>query len=162
MLTPDQINLIIAIGTLITAIATVILAVVTRNTVIQARKDSRGDFLLRLDEAFRYYQPVHSKLRPKGEWHDGLGGPQSREEWIAVEGYMGLFERVQILVEQKVIDIATVERLYGYRISNIVANTVIRDAKLTGDVRNDWSDFVKLQEAVEKARAVRRQLSKSH
>lgn len=157
MLTPDQINLAIAIGTLITAIATIIVAFVTWATVQQAKKDSRGDFFLRLDEAFRYYQPVHSKLRPRGEWAGNFGGPVSNEDWIAVEGYMGLFERVQVLVEQKVIDIATVERLYGYRISNIVANTVIRKAKLTGPVRDDWDDFIKLQEAVEEARKVRKQ-----
>jgi hypothetical protein len=162
MLTPDQINLFIAIGTLITAFATIILALVTQATVRQAKKDSRGDFLLRLDEAFRYYQPIHSKLRPKGPWAGNSGGPESNEDWIAVEGYMGLFERVQILIEQKVIDIATIERLYGYRVSNIVANTIIYNEKLTGPLRNDWSDFVKLWEAVEKARAIRKQTSKPH
>src|SRR5947199_6145441 len=106
MQTQDYINLGIVLGTLITAIATVILALVTQASVREGRRNSRGDFLLRLDEAFRHHQDIHAKLRPGGPWSGQTGGPVSREDWIAVESYMGLFERIQVLVEQKVVDAA--------------------------------------------------------
>ena len=107
------------------------------------RNTSRATFLLVLDEAFGQHREVHSLLRPGGAWAGSGQGPENPDEWIAVEDYMGLFERIEVLVEGGVLDASLVDRLYGYRISNIVANPVIRRAKLI-DGKAGWTDFLML------------------
>lgn len=71
----------------------------------QFSKITRGEFLLHLDEMFQQHQQVHLQLRPGGEWADGSAGPKEKEEWSIVERYMGLFERINILVSDGIVDI---------------------------------------------------------
>lgn len=122
----------------------------------EGQKIAYGDFLLRLDEAFQRHQDVHTKLRPGGEWSklgpDGKwrekeDGPEFPKEGPAVEGYMGLFERVQLLRAKDLIDIDTVNRLYGYRLFNIVENSTIYEEKLV-KLGYGWIDFIKLWKAL--------------
>src|SRR5690606_16025530 len=110
----------------LTAIATAVGVILTGGGLIfagwqlrDARRVAEGEFLLKLDEMFRHHQEVHLALR-KGKWSVGVSGPETNEEWAAVDAYMGLFERVHLLIERKIIDKETVERLYGYRIQNIL------------------------------------------
>ena len=73
------------------------------------------------------------------------------EAWADVDGYMGLFEMVKVLVDGKVIDLVTVNRLYGYRITNIVRNEKIRQQKLDNPAtRSDWHDFIELAKALKR------------
>lgn len=96
-----------------------------------AKKIAQGDFLLHLDEMFRRHDRVHRRLRPGGDWHLSQDGPANADEWADVDSYMGLFERIKILVDNNIIDLDTIERLYGYRIYNIVANDTIREQKIS-------------------------------
>ena len=58
--------------------------------------------------------------------------------------YMGLFERIYIFVEKGIIDdIDIINRLYGYRVRNIVANNIIRKEKLVKEA-DSWTDFIEL------------------
>ncbi|MCW5849379.1 MAG: hypothetical protein KIT87_04825 [Anaerolineae bacterium] len=116
-----------------------------------AQRTAKGDFLLRLDEAFQRHQEVHRRLRPGGDWADSGQGPESVEEWIAVEQYMGLFERIKTMIDDGIVDLATIDRLYGYRVLNIVANDQIRQAKLEY-AAEDWSDFLSLLQAIKTRR----------
>jgi len=115
-----------------------------------AQKSARGEFLLRLDEMFKEHVEVHTRLRPGGVWTEASNGPRSVEDWVAVERYMGLFERIKILVDDGVIDLDTVDRMYGYRVFNIVENKTIY-AKLV-DESEDWRDFLGLWQALMKNR----------
>jgi hypothetical protein len=63
---------------------------------------------------------------------------------------MGLFERVAVLTELRLVKIQVVRRLYGYRMVNIWANDVIREAKLVQSM-SAWGDFIRLTEQLEKA-----------
>lgn len=111
------------------------------------QKAARGDFLLRLDEAFRYHQEVHVKLRFGGAYPEVVGALEFPKDWPAIESYMGLFERIQVLVEEKIIDIDVVDRLYGYRLFNIVNNPIIHQVKLV-ELGDGWIDFIKLWKAL--------------
>jgi hypothetical protein len=109
----------------------------------ESRLASRGGFLLELDDAFVRHGDIHRRLRPGGDWAGTGRGPDTADEWIAVEDYMGLFERIEVLIEGGILDAALVDRLYGYRVSNIVANRTIRQTKLI-DGRKGWTDFLRL------------------
>jgi len=58
---------------------------------------------------------------------------------------MGLFERVKVLIDDGIIDANTVNRLYGYRITNIVSNAAIQEEKLVKEA-GSWKDFIELRQ----------------
>jgi hypothetical protein len=112
---------------------------------------ARGQFLLSLHERFREHDPIHLRLRSRSTdfawWADDQ---PTRAEWAAVEAYMGLFERVWVLVKDGSIDIEVIDRLYGYRVRNIVKNDRIRAAKLENSaLARDWVDFIELWRALD-------------
>ena len=107
------------------------------------RNSARASFLLELDASFANHLDVHRRLRPGGDWAGTGAGPTTADEWIGVEEYMGLFERIEVLIEGGVLDVALVDRLYGYRVSNVVANPVIREQKLIAGAAG-WRDFLSL------------------
>jgi len=139
---------IAAIATAVGIILTGVGLIFTGMQVRDARRIAQGEFLLRLDELFRTHHAVHVRLRPGGEWTGSEKGPQSPAEWAEVEAYMGLFERINLLIERKIVDKEIIDRLYGYRIRNIVANDAIRQAKLVS-ARASWRDFVNLCELLD-------------
>ena len=151
----DHIAASTAIGTLITGIITafaVIAAFIAgyyaKGQLDEAKKTAYGDFLLHLDEMFRYYESVHTKLHPKGNWSKGKHSPETVEDWVAVSGYMGLFERIQLLLENDIIkELDTADRLYGYRLFNIVKQPIIYHDMLV-ERGSGWIGFIKLWEAL--------------
>ena len=117
----------------------------------EAKKVARGEFLLHLDEMFKQHYQTHIRLRPGGDWGNGKTGPINLEEWVAVEQYMGLFERINVLVEDRIIDIDTIDRLYGYRVINILGNEIIKHSKLEIESES-WQHFIKLGNAIKNIR----------
>jgi len=101
---------------------------------------------------FRYHEKVHRLLRPGGDWSKPGSGPgdDNSEEWADVDSYLGLFERIKILVDDKVVNLKTIYDFYGYRLFNIVANEKIRREKLEKDEKVRWQNFTKLWKALEK------------
>ena len=129
-----------------------------------SEKVAQGDFLLRLDVAFWRHYKIHKLLRPGGDWSVPGKGPECAEDWADVEAYIGLFERVKVLVDDRIIDLETVNRLYGYRINNIVQNKIISTEKcLTSPEewshlpdeerkKHGWFDFMELWHDLERIR----------
>jgi len=150
--TSDYITLAGSIATTIAAVAAVVALIYARGQINEAQKQLRhsraiahGDFLLRLDEAFQRHTKVHMLLQPDFEWGNNKGGPASAEDWFLVTSYMGLFERVNFLIESEIEELAIVDKLYGYRVYNIVANNVIRRAKLEDkEIARYWEGFIEL------------------
>jgi hypothetical protein len=106
-------------------------------------KTTRARFWLDLRDRFHRFDALHVKLSTNGEWNGSKGGPQSREEWIPVEAYMGLFEHCELMLEDGLLDAKTFRKIYRYRVSLILNNPTIVRAKLI-DHAADWDDFLKL------------------
>ena len=119
-----------------------------RRVAEASRKIAQGEFLLRLEELFQMHLETHKRLRPGGEWAEGRGGPKTNAEWIDTERYMGLFERINALVRDRIVPLDYIDRFYGYRLLNIVANPVIRQAKLV-EQADSWQDFIELWKLIE-------------
>lgn len=153
MLEPSSyIALTESIATAVTAVAALAALVYARGQIQEAQKQlqhshkiSHGDFLLRLDEAFQRHIAVHKLLQPMFKWGNNKGGPVNDEDWFLVTSYMGLLERVNYLVESGVVGIEIIDKLYGYRVYNIVANDAIRKAKLEDPQKAVYyEEFIKL------------------
>jgi len=151
-----------AVGSLATAVSLIFAAKAlsyagrqmqeSRKVAEESKKITRGEFLLRLEEFFSQHIETHMRLRPGGEWSDGVTGPKNASEWGPVERYMGLFERIQVLIDDGIIDLATIDKLYGYRVFNIVENDVIRKTKLEGARAEYWQGFIKLWQGLKEQR----------
>jgi hypothetical protein len=107
-----------------------------------------GQLLLQLDAAFQQHAPVHIKLRPDGPWGEKQGCP-SDKDWPSVEAYLGLFERVKVMIDLGLLEIDPICRFYGYRVGNIWSNNCIRRIKLE-ERAEYWKDFIQLTELLEK------------
>jgi hypothetical protein len=132
-------------------VAAVALVVAARQLTGQ-RRATEAQFLLSLDDAFRSHDATHRKFRPApvekresvGLWHgETAAGPETAEEWADVEAYMGLFERVNVMIEGGLIDADTFEHLYGYRVGNVLSNPRVVTEKLVKRGEG-WVDFIAL------------------
>jgi len=155
--TPDAIALLGSAATAVTAIVAVIALLYAKvqieeaqNQLQQSRKAAHGDFLLRLDEAFQRHNEVHRQLQPAFAWGKdptgrSKGGPSEPEDWFKVSQYMGLFERVNSLLKNETLDLASIDEFYGYRLYNIVSHDTIRAAKLEDPkAARYWEDLIDL------------------
>lgn len=112
----------------ITAVATALAAPVAAVGVVVAAIQLRGqrraaeaqlrttkaEFLLALDDTFRAHRRTHRKFRPPSDterlpqddpegavgiwWGPRARGPETDGDWVDVEAYMGLFERVNVMI----------------------------------------------------------------
>ena len=140
----DTLAVVTSFATAVGALAAVAGILYAAIQLRASRKLAKGQFLLRLDERFDKHDDVNRKLRPSGVWAKPDAGPSSDSEWATVDGYMGLFERINVLVRDGIMDMETVNKLYGYRVRNIAANFRIRQAKLEIE-RHMWHDFIELE-----------------
>ena len=151
---PTTTDVTTAIATLVTGIVTafgvavaIIAGFYARKQVLTSQGIAQGDFLLRLDAAFVAHKDIHAKLRFGGVYPGVVDALDFPKDWPAIESYMGLFERIQVLVEEKIIDIDVVDRMYGYRLYNIINNPIIHEEKFV-KLGNGWRDFIKLWKAL--------------
>jgi hypothetical protein len=128
-----------------------------REQLEQQSQTTRGQFLLALHEQFREHDDIHLRLRnAESDYKWWRGRQPSGKAWAEVEAYMGLLERVWMLVKSNSIDIEVIERLYGYRVVNIVINDKIREEKLNDQATAKyWVDFIELWRALDRAHTER-------
>ena len=159
--------LVPSLGVGVASIALIITAIQVYLNGQQLRRNTevnRGNFWLKLEEMSYRHDDIHLKLRPKGDWtgkneegeYKGPGIGKNEEgkdkspkeqaaEWAQVEDYMGWFEHCKIMLDRGLIDATTFEKIFGYRLGNIVGNPVIVKAKLIEkETRWGWEDFIKL------------------
>ena len=128
-------------------IASIILAVATTSSLIYiarqvsvTRQQTKGQFLLALDEQFERSSAINMSLvrEPKLVPHG--------EQWVEVWRLMSVFERINVMVEDGMLDIALVDRLYGVRLYIVLGNDAIFEhVKSTG---SEWQDFIDICYAV--------------
>lgn len=113
-----------------------------------SRKIARIEFVLRIYEMMQQYNDVHVRLVEKGSW-SGDAGPSTEEEWARVDRYMGLFEPIQMLLEDGLVGIKMVDTLYGHRVLALVRNPVIARRNLR-ERSYRWGRFISLWEALKR------------
>ena len=108
------------------------------------RQQTKGQFLLSLDELFAKSREVYIKLNAEPNFV-----PQGAE-WPQVWALMSVFERISIMVADKILDVGIVERLYGYALMGLVANEAIYQRLLSTGA--EWQDFIELCQRIAKKR----------
>jgi hypothetical protein len=109
-----------------------------------SRDVALGQLLLTFDELLLQYVDVHTRLHPSSPdsaWT--LRDPPSPHEQIRIETYMGLFERLFILIDRETVPVDIAHRFYEYRVGNLVHNEWVLERKLREKARG-WSEFLAL------------------
>ncbi|MEP6985638.1 MAG: hypothetical protein ABI970_08570 [Chloroflexota bacterium] len=101
-----------------------------------ARLQAKGQFLLALDSQFEKYADLTIRLLTEQHFD-----PQGKD-WPEIFGLMSVFERINIMVDDKILDIGLVDRLYGFRLIGILANEGIYQRLLATGA--EWQDFIDL------------------
>lgn len=128
-------------------IASIIVALATTGSLLYiarqvriTRQQTKGQFLLALDEQFEKSVPITVRVVNEP------GFTPTGSEWPQIWRLMSVFERINIMVEDGILDIGLVDRLYGFQVVSLIANDAIYErVKLTGA---EWQDFVDLCHAL--------------
>ena len=115
-------DIVTAFGALLTGVG----LIYTGIQVKLSRRTARSQFLIQLYQLMEQHNEIHARLTGLG-WPDGRRGPETVDEWIMVGRVLGLFEYINILVKDGLVDLDTVDRLYSYRLFHLVNNEVIRN-----------------------------------
>ena len=128
------------LGTLVLAIATTLSLIYISRQVNVTRQQTKGQFLLALDEQLEKFNEITLHLINEPSFMP------AGVQWGQVWRLMSVFERINIMVEDRILDVALVDRLYGFRLIAIIGNDAIFDRlKLSG---GEWQDFIDLCYAV--------------
>ncbi len=109
---------------------------------------------------FKEHDAVHIKLRPAGDWQKGDQDPSTLDDWAAVDAYMGLLERCEVLMRQKSLNPEVFASMFAYRVDNLLAQEAIVGGKLVGDECTHWADFIKLAKRLRDMDALHQDLPK--
>jgi hypothetical protein len=130
-------DVLTAIGAMLTGIG----LIYTGIQVKLSRKTTRSQFLIQLFQLMEQHNEIHGRLTGLG-WPDGRKGPDTVQEWLQVGRLLGLFEYIQILVQDGLLDLNTVDELYSYRLFHLWNNEIIRQRHFADD--RTWTGVVKL------------------
>lgn len=95
--------------------------------VSASRKSTRAQLWLMIDaRLLEYHDSVYKNLRSGGKWN--TKDPQITDaEWTEITAYMGLFERMKVFLDDKLLDLETFRLFYGRRVETLVTNPYIRE-----------------------------------
>src|SRR5262249_12732719 len=104
------------IASLIVALATTGSLLYISRQVNVTRQQTKGQFLLALDGQFEKSNGITLRLVNEQGFHP-VGN-----DWPLVWALMSVFERINIMVEDKILDVGLVDRLYGFRLVFLILN----------------------------------------
>jgi hypothetical protein len=88
------------------------------------------------------HKEVYYNLRPRGAWQDK---ELTSDEIDKVVPYAGLFERIKVHMDNGIVDLEIIQRLYSYRILELLRNkSVVK--YIFVDFKYGWQDFINLCE----------------
>jgi hypothetical protein len=125
----DLANLILALST------TISLIYISRQVNVN-RQQAKGQFLLALDAQFEKFNPLTMRLVNEP------GFTPERKDWYEIVSLMSVFERISIMVEDRILDVGLVDRLHGFRLVMLLAHDAIYQH--VKDNGAEWQDFIDL------------------
>jgi hypothetical protein len=168
-------NVIVAGANALLVVVTFILVVVTRMSARDAARaanaaetatglaadglalasgSAKAESLLRVEEILQHdrFANVHARLLPWGDLgsqNDRIWDESDSSIWSEVIPYMGMFERVNTLVDIGLLEREWVANFYGYRIALLVNQASVRQ-RLHDFGATGWVGFIALWHTIER------------
>ena len=128
------------LASLMVALATTGSLIYISRQVNVTRQQAKGQFLLALDDQFEKFNSITLRLV------NGQKFMPTGDDWILLFGLMSVFERINIMVEDNILDVGLVDRLHGFRLLALIANDGVFQ-RLQGSGA-EWQDFIDLCYAI--------------
>ncbi len=142
--------------TILAGLGTLIALFYAGKQLKHSQRVSSGDLLLHIDELLIQYNEVHRQLVTSQFLFRNPQLPQPADQAESLvttfqkNSYMGLLERVNVLVDTGLLDIATVYHLYGHRVQILAQDPEV--SEWLEEQPSDWYHFIALNKALEKYR----------
>lgn len=113
------------VATIAAALATIAALIYAGQQLKHSRHVATADLLLRIDELLTQYNDIHEQLivsqflSRNPHLPQPANGGESLVSTFQKNSYMGLLERVNILMETGLLDIETVHHLYEHRVQTL-------------------------------------------
>jgi hypothetical protein len=122
------------------AVATIFSLLYISRQVRVTRQQTKGQFILALDDQFDKSTDITIRLANEPDFKP-VG-----KDWPEVWQLMSVYERINIMLEDRILDVGIIDRLYGFRLLIIIANDAIyQRLQVTGA---EWQDFIDLCYAI--------------
>jgi len=124
------------LASIILAVSTTVSLLYVARQLRVAQRQTKGQFLLALDDQFIKSRPIMQQfvlnrdLKPEGD------------QWPQIWALMSVFERINIMVDDKILDVAIVDRLHGFALMGLIANDAVYQRLLATGA--EWQDFIDL------------------
>ena len=128
------------IASMIVALATTGSLLYISRQVNVTRQQAKGQFLLALDDQFEKFNAITMRLVSEKDFT-----PEGKD-WPLIFGLMSVFERINIMVEDKILDIGLVDRLHGFRLMTLIANDAVFHRVQASGI--EWQDFIDICYAI--------------
>ena len=128
------------IASMIVALATTGSLLYISRQVNVTRQQAKGQFLLALDDQFEKFNGMTFRMVTEKDFT-----PEGKD-WAQIFGLMSVFERINIMVEDQILDVPLVDRLHGFRLMSLIANDAIFHRVQSAGV--EWQDFIDLCYAI--------------
>lgn len=115
---------------------------IARDQLRKTENATRGQMLLAIDQALAPYDDIRNEARNPA-WEpppNNDADPTRSKHRHRIKQYVGVWERVEHLLTDGSIELATVNQLYGQRVENLLRNRVVREYLI--DKPTDWELFV--------------------
>ena len=124
------------VASMIVALATMGSLIYISRQVSVTRQTTKGQFLLALDERLQRSNPILMRLLNEPNF------TPAGTEWGDVWTMMTIFERINVMVDDRILDVGLVDRLYGFMLMTILANDAIYHRLKSSGA--EWQDFIDL------------------
>jgi hypothetical protein len=122
------------IATVLYALLTLASLLYVARQVSVTRQQTRGQFLLALDDQFEKTNTISMRLLEEPQFipHD--------TEWIDIWRLMSVFERINIMIDDEMLSVDLVDRLHGFRLLKLIENDAVYARVQAAGA--DWQDFI--------------------
>lgn len=136
---------IAALGGVITALVTILGVWLVVHQIKDGRRAMKTQFISKLETEIASLNDIYAKLLPGETWSSPEIGPKGREEISKIVPYLGFFAKIKFLIDEKAIDLATIDGMFAFRFFLVVNNRHVQQWILFSDVYEDyWSEIFAL------------------
>lgn len=111
----------------------------------ESHRTAKVQFISNLESEFMMFANTYIKLLPGGIWCSEKDGPNDSADVQEIINYLAFFLKIEYLLNQGLLDIATVDKLFATRFF-LVANNIHTQRKILYEemYKSSWADIFSL------------------
>ena len=108
------------------SIVTIVGLAIIAYQIRDSKRSNRAQFVNDLDIDSTRHSPIYSRLLPGGDWFENKEPSVDHTEFVALLEYLGFYEKLHLLMQNRAIDLSTADRLFGGRFIYTIDNPYVR------------------------------------